>query len=170
MSDAELIDIVDANDGVVGQATRDEINERRLRHRIVHVLLYQPDGRLVLQQRSARKSYLPLVWTTSAGGYVQAGESYLEGAMRELEEELGLRVPLAFVRWYMYTVPEAPGFVKHTAVFHAESPEAPKPHPDEVERIQAFSQAELSRLLEDADVHAELREALIATSPFITHQ
>jgi 16S rRNA (adenine1518-N6/adenine1519-N6)-dimethyltransferase len=47
-----------------------------------------------LQQRSRWKDRHPLKWDSSAAGHVAARESYEETAQRELEEELGINVPL----------------------------------------------------------------------------
>ena len=49
---------------------------------------------MYLQQRSRWKDRHPLKWDSSAAGHVAAEESYEETARRELEEELGINVPL----------------------------------------------------------------------------
>jgi len=65
-----------------------------LRHRAVHVLIFDQAGDVYLQQRSRWKDRHPLKWDSSAAGHVAAGESYEETARRELKEELGINVPL----------------------------------------------------------------------------
>lgn len=88
---AELFDIINDADQVIGQATRDEVHGNPdLLHRVVHVLLFSPDGRLYLQRRSLNKDIQPDKWDTSVGGHVDAGESYATAAGRELHEELGI--------------------------------------------------------------------------------
>ncbi|MEO0793587.1 MAG: NUDIX domain-containing protein [Verrucomicrobiota bacterium] len=86
----ELFDVVDENDQVIDQATRGFVHAQGLRHRAVHILVYNSDGQLYLQKRSMNKDQMPGAWTTSASGHVDAGESYDEAAKRELEEELGI--------------------------------------------------------------------------------
>ena len=61
-------------------------------HRSVHVLVFSPEGKLLLQKRSARKDVQPGKWDTSVGGHVGFGQSYEEAARREAEEELGLLI------------------------------------------------------------------------------
>lgn len=85
----EILDVVDENNEVVGEAPFEEIYERRLNHRIVHVLVFNENGEVFLQQRSAKKKFCPGHWSTSAGGHVQKGETYEDAAVRELKEELG---------------------------------------------------------------------------------
>lgn len=88
----ELLDIVDESDRVVGQAFRDEIHSRGLIHRSTHMLLFDSSGKLFFQRRSFQKDNDPGLWDSSAAGHVDAGESYLVCAVRELREELGIEV------------------------------------------------------------------------------
>lgn len=91
----EYLDILDDSGNVIGQASQEEVYDRKLNHRIVHVLVLQPEtDALYLQKRSETKSFLPGYYCTSAGGHVHAGETYQEAAARELEEELGLITPI----------------------------------------------------------------------------
>ena len=91
-SDDDWLDIVDARNRVVGRARRADAHARGLRHRSVHVLLHDGAGRLFVQKRSASKDTNPGLWDTSAAGHVDAGETPLAAARRELDEELGIRV------------------------------------------------------------------------------
>jgi len=70
------------------------VHGNNLRHRAVHILIFDHAGDVYLQQRSRWKDRRPLKWDSSAAGHVTAGESYDETARRELEEELGINVPL----------------------------------------------------------------------------
>jgi len=88
----ELLDIVDEQDQVVGQASRAEIHAKGLAHRACHMLLFNSAGQLFLQKRSMLKDEAPGLWDSSAAGHVDAGELYIDCAVRELEEELGLKV------------------------------------------------------------------------------
>jgi isopentenyl-diphosphate delta-isomerase type 1 len=85
----ELFDVVDGDDQVVGQAPRHEVHARKLRHRAIHVLVHDPNGRLFLQRRSLSKDTFPGCWDSSCSGHVDAGEDYPGAARRELGEEIG---------------------------------------------------------------------------------
>lgn len=58
-------------------------------HIVVEVWTFDPEGKLLLTQRDRTKTH-PLLWERT-GGSVTAGESSLLGAVRELEEETGLK-------------------------------------------------------------------------------
>lgn len=90
----EQFPVVDENDEVKGYATRSEVHGNNLRHRAVHILIFNQAGDLYLQQRSRSKDRHPLQWDSSAAGHVTAGENYDETARRELKEELNVDVPL----------------------------------------------------------------------------
>ena len=87
---SEVFDVVDENDEVTGQRTRGEVHRLGLRHRAVHVLMFNRRGEVFLQQRSHLKDVSPLAWDSSAAGHLDSGESYAEAAVREIREELGV--------------------------------------------------------------------------------
>ncbi len=86
----ELLDVVDINDRVTSIKTRGVIHARGLMHRAVHILVFNSKGELFIQKRSMHKDENPGQWDTSAAGHVDSGESYLDCAIRELGEELGI--------------------------------------------------------------------------------
>lgn len=88
--DDEILEIVDQENRIVGSARRKDIHEQGLRHRAVHVLIFNLEGRFFLQKRSMAKDTNPGLWDTSAAGHVEPGESYLNCAVREVAEELGI--------------------------------------------------------------------------------
>ena len=88
----EFFDVVDGRDTVVGRAARREVHARGLLHRAVHILVFDGAGRVFLQKRSMKKDIAPGLWDSSCSGHVDAGENYDAAAVRELAEELGLRI------------------------------------------------------------------------------
>jgi 16S rRNA (adenine1518-N6/adenine1519-N6)-dimethyltransferase len=87
----ELFDVVDEHDVVTGQVTRGEVHAQKLLHRAVHVFVYNKRGDLLLQKRSLLKDACPGLWDSSVSGHLDAGEDYAPAAVRELEEEMGIR-------------------------------------------------------------------------------
>jgi isopentenyl-diphosphate Delta-isomerase len=86
----EIFDVVDDRDQVIGQETRKRVHLQHLKHRAVHILLFNQQGDVFLQKRSELKDQYPNCWDSSCSGHVDSGETYFEAANRELGEELGL--------------------------------------------------------------------------------
>lgn len=94
-SQLEMFPVVDESDRVIRAAPRGEVHGNNLRHRAVHILLFNAaQNEVFLQKRSRWKDRHPLVWDSSAAGHVDAGEEYDQAALRELKEELGLETAL----------------------------------------------------------------------------
>lgn len=70
---------------------RGEEIPKGLRHGVAEVFVMHEDGTILLMQRDWNKEGYPGYWESGAGGSVLKGESFLEGAKRELQEETGIR-------------------------------------------------------------------------------
>lgn len=102
---AEIFDVVDENDTVIDSMPRDVVHVNKLRHRAVHIWLFNREGELFLQKRSPWKQQNPGLWCSSTAGHVDAGESYEQAAHRELMEEIGVDSPLTKI-WKIEAAPE----------------------------------------------------------------
>ncbi len=87
-SATEIFDVVDEQDQVTGQAERGKVHAEGLLHRAVHMFVFNKAGELYLSLRSHLKDTHPGCWGSSAAGHLDAGESYADAAVRELDEEL----------------------------------------------------------------------------------
>ena len=78
--------------GVVKE--RGVVHEDGSLHPTVHTWIVRPNDKsgydLLLQKRSECKDSNPGCWDISSAGHVEAGHGYLESAIRELKEELGI--------------------------------------------------------------------------------
>ena len=86
----ELLTVVDHEDNPIGAETKDVIWREGLWHRVARVLVFNELGELLVQQRG-NKPLFPYRWAESVGGHVGAGDSYEETALREAEEEIGVK-------------------------------------------------------------------------------
>ncbi len=87
------IAVVDINDKVVSEAERDLVTEKKWIRRIVRVIVYRENGDVLLQLRSANKNIFPLTYDQTVGGHVNEDEDYIDAAVRETKEEIGLVIP-----------------------------------------------------------------------------
>ncbi len=88
----EIFDVVNERDEVIDRKPRSEVHRLGLRHRAVHVLVFNSRGEMFLQKRSMTKDREPGKWDSSASGHVDSGEDYDAAAVREMREEIGLAV------------------------------------------------------------------------------
>lgn len=113
---AELLDVVNENDEVIGQHTRGGFYKSDLKKqggllRFTHIFLQNDVGEVLIQQRSATKSNHPNLLDLSAAGHIGAGDDYHTAAQREMQEEIGIqtdltplfkrRVPNGFVQLFV---------------------------------------------------------------------
>ncbi|WP_422750784.1 isopentenyl-diphosphate Delta-isomerase [Micromonospora sp. WMMD1219] len=141
MSEREthLVELVDDDGRVVGETTVATAHQPPGRlHRAFSVLLVDPEGRVLLQQRAAVKTRFPLRWANSCCGHPLPAQSPAEAANRRLAEELGVDpVDLTEVGVYLYYAEDpATGRVEfeYDHVLRADVPAdlVTRPDPDEV--------------------------------------
>jgi isopentenyl-diphosphate delta-isomerase type 1 len=87
---AEYLDVVNEDNQVTGQASRQLVHASGLWHRGVHVFLFTPDGRLLVQKRGRAQDTYPGALDCSVSEHLKVGETYRAAALRGLREELGL--------------------------------------------------------------------------------
>ncbi len=90
----EQIQIVDAK---TGEPTgiclpRSEVFKKKLWCRTTNVFILNSHGQILCNQRSLNKERFPGAWSTHFGGHVAENESFKINALKELEEEIGLKV------------------------------------------------------------------------------
>ena len=89
----EYIDIFDENNNPIGEKKeKQQAHEDGNFHRTVHVWIINDKNELLLQKRSATKKTHPNCWDISGAGHIKVGETIIDGAIRELKEELGVEI------------------------------------------------------------------------------
>ena len=87
----ERFPIVDEEGTVIGQAMRGECHSgTKLLHPVVHLHVFDTQGRIYLQKRPEWKDIQPGKWDTAVGGHIDYGETREEALHREVREELGI--------------------------------------------------------------------------------
>ena len=140
----EFFDVVNERDEVAGRASRSEVHRRGLLHRAVHVLVFNSRGEIFLQKRSMTKDSHPGAWDSSASGHVDSGEDYDPCAVREVWEEIGLKLNSPPER-IMRIEACADTDQEFLWVYRCESEGPFTLHPEEIERGDWFAPDEVSR-------------------------
>lgn len=87
----EMFPLVDENGNIAGAATRGECHGgSKLLHPVVHLHVFDSQGRLYLQRRPDWKDIQPGKWDTAVGGHIDLGENVEMALKREAREELGI--------------------------------------------------------------------------------
>ncbi|GEM_PF-96186 len=88
----ELWDLYDKDRNLTGETIkRGSMIPDGLYHLVITVWLRDSKGRFLMSLRSDKKRWCPGMWEAT-GGAVDHGESSLEGAVREVREELGIEL------------------------------------------------------------------------------
>jgi len=89
----ELADVLDENGNTTGiSKPMLEIHRDGLWHQTSHIWVFNFKGEILLQKRAKKKMSHPDLWDISAAGHISKGEHPNEAAIRELHEEIGIRV------------------------------------------------------------------------------
>lgn len=144
----ELVDIVDRFDRPLMVMPKTEAHRQSLNHRSVLVLVYSPEKKLYLQKRGPQKSLYPGRFDLSATGHVQAGESRLDAAARELYEELGLQAR-KLVWLDTIEASQQTGYEFVTLFSAGRIADPPRPNPEEVAGGMFVDPTELTALVRD---------------------
>ena len=142
------IPIVNEQDEVIGYKNiKDKTREDIVR--ISNLWLMDPEGNILLAQRSFNKDHDSGLWGTAVSGRVEEGETYESNIIKETIEEIGLKdlkpvydrklrlsnnIGNRFSQWFTCVVDHNYPFVKQD---------------EEVENIKWFSQDELKKALEE---------------------
>jgi isopentenyl-diphosphate Delta-isomerase len=102
-SESESLILVDEQDNPIGVRSKGDCHDGGgLLHRAFSVFLFNPEGRLLIQQRAPGKRLWPGFWANSCCSHPRAGEDMNTATRRRIEEELGLSASLEFIYKFRY--------------------------------------------------------------------
>jgi len=82
----------------VGHIRRRDVFAEHADFRVVHVLIFNVQGQILLQRLAFNRKRNPGAWGSSVASYLFASETYEAAAMRRVKEELGvIATPLTFI-------------------------------------------------------------------------
>ena len=150
---AEEIILVDESDREIGYAEKVEAHRHGGRlHRAFSIVLFDREGRMLLQKRAAAKYHFGGLWTNACCGHPRRGEEVGAAARRRLQEELGVEAELREAFCFRYTATDAGSGLTERELDHVfvgtlDGPA--RPDPDEIDDLRWVDCAELSRDLAD---------------------
>ncbi len=102
-SESEELILVDESDNELGFLNKQKCHDGEgILHRAFSLFVFNADGQLLLQKRSAEKRLWPLFWSNSCCSHPRKGESMEVATRRRLQEELGIDASLEFVYKFSY--------------------------------------------------------------------
>ena len=127
---------------------RHEVHRLGLKHRAVHVLVFNRRDEVFLQKRSMRKDREAGKWDSSSSGHLDSGEDYDAAAVRELGEELGWQPANAPQRLFKLPASQETDH-EFVWVYHCEGEGPFTLHPEEIETGGWFAADHVDRWLRD---------------------
>ena len=104
--------------------------------RSTNVFVMNSKGQILCHQRSLEKERMPGVWSTHLGGHVSKGENYETNALKELEEEAGIKIEShQMYSWRTTRIDKARLWVREFVTIADLDLEQLVPQPGEVERF-----------------------------------
>lgn len=100
----ELIDILSKEGFPTGEIKlKSEAHKKGLWHASAQIWIYTPNGEILIQKRTPNKDTYPNLWDISVAGHLSVGDSPINAAIREIEEEIGLVVSVEALRYLKTT-------------------------------------------------------------------
>jgi isopentenyl-diphosphate delta-isomerase len=101
--DSEQLILVNENDEETGTLSKSLCHDGEgVLHRAFSLFVFNDDGQLLLQRRSADKRLWPLFWSNSCCSHPRKGEEIEVAVGRRLQQELGMSAALRFVYKFSY--------------------------------------------------------------------
>ncbi|MDP1722410.1 MAG: mevalonate kinase [Candidatus Gottesmanbacteria bacterium] len=137
----EVFIVVDKDDKVLGFRSRyDCHHDKSLIHRTVGAVIVDTKGNVLLQKRSSSKDTGAGLWGISCAGHVRKGQVYEETLHRELQEELGVDMPISLIAKFVVQDDQES---EMAALYRGVSNGPFRINHEEVECVEFFSPREL---------------------------
>lgn len=109
----ELLVLVDRRDRKKGYAPKLQAHQQGLLHRAFSIFIFDPAGRLLLQQRAFGKYHSQGLWTNTCCGHPRPGERTMAAAKRRLQEEMSMTCSLRKVSTLLYREQVSNQLIEH---------------------------------------------------------
>ena len=117
---------------------------------VVHVCVFDPEGRMLIQQRQPFKEGWSNMWDITVGGSAVAGDTSRTAAERETREEIGLDIDLTDVRPSL-TLYWEHGFDDYYLLTRELDPASLHLQYEEVQAVRWATREEIHRMIDDGE-------------------
>jgi isopentenyldiphosphate isomerase len=165
MSEAEeILDLVNEHDEVIGTIARGDydrmVSEKLGYIRAIDMFIQNDKGQLWVPRRTAHKTIAPNGLDYSTGGHVDSGETYIQAALREISEELNLKLTEADLTFIKKYPPADIAYFRELYIYH--SNETPDYNPDDFTEAFWLTPEELLMRLDAGDASKwTIRESVL---------
>ncbi|MBL1222698.1 isopentenyl-diphosphate Delta-isomerase [Chryseobacterium sp. L7] len=143
----EFVVLVNPEDEVLGLMEKQQAHINGLLHRAFSVFLFNSKGEMLLQKRASGKYHSPNQWTNAVCSHPREDETYIDGAKRRLQEELGIEAELSEKFNFIYKADVGGGLWEHELdyVFTGDYEADFHLNQDEVEEVRFISIEDLDK-------------------------
>jgi isopentenyl-diphosphate delta-isomerase type 1 len=143
----EMVVWVNENNEELGLVPKMEAHQKGILHRAISILLYNSEGKMLIQQRAKTKYHWPMIWSNAVCSHPKENETFEQAAYRRIEEELNITCHLSEIYRFVYkAVDEQTNLIEHEydVVFQGEYNGDVPFNTDEIEHIQWIDEKELA--------------------------
>lgn len=98
----EHVILVDTKDREIGTMEKMEAHKKGRLHRAFSILLFDDNGRMLIQKRAGNKYHSSGLWTNTCCSHPLPGESLEQATRRRLMEEMGIDLQPVFSHAFIY--------------------------------------------------------------------
>ncbi|WP_301924361.1 isopentenyl-diphosphate Delta-isomerase [Ferruginibacter sp.] len=105
--------LVDENDVPTGTMEKMEVHQKAMLHRAFSVFIFNSEGEMLLQKRSAGKYHSPSLWTNTCCSHPAPGQEIKLAAAKRLMEEMGFTTQIKKAFEFIYKAPFDNGLTEY---------------------------------------------------------
>jgi isopentenyldiphosphate isomerase len=149
----ELVYAVDESNHPIESVERKLAHATGIWHRVSHILVFNSTGEILCSQRSMKKDNDSGKWECLFGGHIAPGSKPVEGAVRELREEIGIDAKVEELEFFqVHKYQSVDGLNREFQYVYLLLWDGPEDklvkEPDEVEQLKWRPIVEVNRILE----------------------
>ena len=151
-SEEEPLILVNESDREIGHLSKGECHDGDgVLHRAFSLFIFNSQGELLLQQRSAEKRLWPLFWSNSCCSHPRRGETMDVATRRRLEQELGMAANFNHLFTFQYHARylDLGSESEICWVYIGLCNDPPRPNSNEISRVRWITADELDRELQE---------------------